>query len=308
MALNKEIYQKFDPLAYLAIKLYSRFLRCLSLRTCLSIGRACGNLLFIVDKRHREIAMTNLRFAFGGEKDENAIQSIARSHFQKLGMTGHEWLRFIYIKKSGLEKICSNVTVEGKEHLDAAKKRNKAVILLSAHFGNFEYAHIYYATHINRLNFIVRRLDNPHLERERLDYNRKAGVNILYRENGLRPAIKRLKKGEDLVIFPDRKASLQEGIPTLFFGKKTSTISVACALSEKYDIPLVPMFITRCKESARHQITFYPMFRVADLGEEAVQKGTQLQNDAIENAIREWPDQWLWIHRKWKCYHSHIYD
>lgn len=273
------------------------------------MGRCLGRFLYFIDYRHRNIALANLQFAYGDEKDEKELKSIARDHFLQLGMIGHEWLRFIKIKKSGLEKICSNISVEGQEHLDAAKQKSKSVILLGAHYGNFEYAHIYYANQINRLNFIVRKMDSPFLEKERLKYNQKANVNILYREHGLRPAIKGLKKGEDLIIFPDRKASRKEGIPVQFFGQKTSTISVAAALSKKYNIPIVPMFITRCEDRTHHKIIFYPMFTVDDPDEKAaVVKGTQIQNDKIEKAIRRYPDQWLWIHRKWKCYHGHIYQ
>ena len=183
------------------------------------------------------------------------------------------------------------------------------MILVSAHFGNFEYAHIYFAAHFNRLNFIVRKLDNAFLERDRIGYNTLANINILYREHGLRPAIKNLKEGQDLVIFPDRKASLKEGIPCRFFGQKTSTIAVACSLSKKYNLPMVPMFITRCKDPLHHKIIFYPMFMADDPDEKrAVQKATQHQNDIIEKAIRTYPEQWLWMHQKWKCYHSYLYE
>lgn len=306
---EKRTYQKFDALAHKAIKIYSWFLRKLSLRTCLTLGRGLGHFLYLVDFRHRKIALANLRFALGDEKDEKTLQAIAKAHFQQLGMTGHEWLRFIDIDSDGLQKICRNISVEGEAHLMAAKKKSPTVILVSAHYGNFEYAHIYYATHYNRLNFIVRRLDNNLLEKERLRYNHKANVNILYKENGLRPALKNLKKGEDIVIFADRKTIVEEGLPLQFFGKKTSTLPVAVAMAKKFNIPMVPMFITRCKDTKRHKLIFYPMFTVADLkGDDAVEQGVQIQNDKIEAAIRQYPDQWLWIHRKWKCYHSHIYE
>lgn len=306
---TKRTYQKLDAFVHVAIKLYSWLLRKLSLGACLTVGRYLGHLLYLIDFRHRKIALANLRFAFGDEKDEKALQTIAKAHFRQWGMIGHEWLRFINIDSNGLEKICSNITVEGEAHLLAAKEKSPAVILVSAHFGNFEYAHIYYATHYNRLNFIVRKLDNDRLEQERLRYNHKANVNILYKENGLRPALKNLKKGEDIVIFADRKTIVEEGLPLKFFGKKTSTLPVAVGMAKKFNIPMVPMFITRCKETARHKLIFYPMFTVADIeGDDALEQGVQLQNDKIETAIRQYPDQWLWIHRKWKCYHSHIYE
>ena len=195
--------------------------------------------------------------------------------------------------------------MEGEEHLIAAKKKNPSVILLSAHFGNWEFAHLYFADTFNRLNFIVRSIDNPLLEKERVAYNERFGVNILYKDNGLRPAIKNLKKGEDLVIFPDRKANLKEGIPCLFFNKKTSTISIIYTLATKYNIPIVPMFIFRTEDITRHKVVFLPELNIEGMD---ITEATNRQNDIIEKAIRELPEQWLWIHRKWKCYHEHIYE
>jgi KDO2-lipid IV(A) lauroyltransferase len=308
MSSKKNRDSGIDRIIYTVMKLYSIFLKHIPFRLCLFIGRCFGLIFYIVDFHHRKIGLINLRFAFEREKDEKEIRSIARKHFQNLGMTGHEWLCLKDLGENDLKKICDRIYIEGKEHLISAKKQNKAVIILSAHFGNWEYSHLCYASHINRLNFIVRKLDNFFLEQERIDYNQNFNVNILYKENGLREAIRNLRNGEDLVIFSDRKANMREGIPSQFFGKKTSTIPLASALSKKYNIPIVPMFIVRCQDKVHHKIVFQPMFNVGDLDEErAVQTGTQIQNDNIEKVIRRYPDQWLWIHRKWKCYHSHIY-
>ena len=308
MSSKKNRYSRFDRIIYTVGAIYSLFLKLLPLRVSLFIGRCLGLIFYIIDFHHRKIGLTNLRFAFGSEKDEKEIRSIARKHFQHLGMTAHEWLCLKSLGEEDLKKICDKIYVEGKEHLISAKKKSQVVIILSAHFGNWEYSHLCYSSRINRLNFIVRKLDNSFLERERIEYNQKFNVNILYKENGLRKAIRNLRNGEDLVIFSDRKANLREGIPSQFFGKKTSTIPLASALSGKYKIPIVPMFIVRCKDKVHHKIIFQPMFNVGDLdGERAIQKGTQIQNDNIEKAIRRYPDQWLWVHRKWKCYHASIY-
>lgn len=249
--------------------------------------------------------MINLKFAYGDEKDEKEMKAIARSYFMKQVITGFEWIRLMWLTRKRLDKIKSHIDVEGEEHLIAAKKKNPSVILLSAHFGSFEYAHLYFADTFNRLNFIVRAIDNPLLEKERVAYNERFGINILYKDNGLRPAIKNLKKGEDLVIFPDRKANLREGIPCLFFNQKTSTISIIYTLATKYNIPIVPMFIYRTKDITRHKIVFFPELNIEGMD---VTEATNRQNEIIEKAIRELPEQWLWIHRKWKCYHEHIYE
>ena len=274
------------------------------LRIWLFFGKCFGFFLYLIDPHHRRIVMINLKFAYGDEKNEKDLKAIARSNFMQYGITGFEWIRLMRLTRSHLDKIKSRIHVEGEEHLAAAKKKNRSVILLSSHFGNWEYAHLYFADTFNHLNFIVRAIDNPLLEKERISYNQQFGVNILYKENGLRPAIKNLKNGEDLIIFSDRKADLREGIPCLFFNQKTSTIPIIYTLAKKYQIPIVPMFIFRSEDMTKHRIVFFPELNIEGMDmTEAIQR----QNDIIEKAIREQPSQWLWIHRKWKCYHEEIY-
>jgi len=259
----------------------------------------------MIDAKHRKIALTNLRFAFGTTKTESEIQDIARKVFEEFGMIANEWSRLKYIKKEELDGL---IEVEGKEYLLAAKKKNPSVILLGAHFGNWEYTHLYYAGAINRLNFIVRKVDNPFLELVRLSYNTRFGVNILYKRNGLRPAIKNLKNGEDLVIFADHKVNLNEGVQCLFFGKNVATNPVIPALSEKYHAPVIPMFIVRCKDCIRHKIIFLPELKL-DPGDkdEMIARAIQRQNDIFEEIIRKYPHQWLWFHRRWSYHYPEIY-
>jgi Kdo2-lipid IVA lauroyltransferase/acyltransferase len=275
------------------------------LRIWLFFGRIFGLIFYVIDPHHRQIALTNLKFAYGNEKSEKELKAIVRSNFMHYGILGFEWIYTMRLTRAGMDKLKSHITVEGEEHITAARKKNPSVILLSAHFGNFEYAHFYFGDTFNRLNFIVRMIDNPLIEKERVYNNNNFGVNILYKENGLRPAIKKLKSGEDLVLFTDRKANLREGIPCLFFNQKTSTIPLVYSLASKYNIPVVPMFIYRTKDVTKHRLVFLPELNIEGLD---MMQATQLQNDVIEKAIREQPELWLWIHRKWKCYHEDIYN
>lgn len=286
------------------IILFHLLSRIVPLRTWLLLGKYFGLIIYLIDSRHRRFALINLKFAYGKEKDEKQLRALVRNNFIQYGILGFEWMRLRGLTRIRLDKLKSHIHVEGEEHLIAAKKKNRSVILLSAHFGNWEYAHLYFADTFNRLNFIVRKIDNPLIEKERIAYNQRFGVNILYKKNGLRLAIRNLKNGEDLVIFPDSKAGIREGIPCRFFNQKTSTIPLIYALAKKYRIPIVPMFIFRTRDITNHRIVFFPELNIEGMD---MAEATQCQNDIIEKAIREYPAQWLWIHRKWKCYHEDIY-
>jgi len=292
-------------ISYLIVKLYSSLSIIVSLKTWLFIGKCFGYFFYVVDIYHRNIALKNLRFAFGNEKKENEIRKIARKNFQQFSMSTHECLR---LNNVSLEEINNLVYVEGKEHLIAAKKKNQSVILLGAHFGNWEYAHSFYSSTINHLNFIVRKVDNPFIEQERINWNKQAGVNIIDKRHGLRLVIKRLKKGEDVVIFADQKGRLKDDFPCQFFGKKTSTMTIVPALARKFHIPIVPMFIVRCDDGVHHRILFFPELEVGyDEEKQGIDEATQRQSDIIEKVVREYPDHWLWFHKRWKRYHMYLY-
>jgi Kdo2-lipid IVA lauroyltransferase/acyltransferase len=278
---------------------------CVPLRVWVFGGKVFGKFLYAIAGKQRNIALINLRLAFGETKTEKEIRTIARKCFEEFGMIAFEWLTLKNLKK---EKLDGLIEVEGMENLLAARKKNPSVIFLGAHFGNWEYAHLYYAANINRLSFIVRAVDNPALETERVSYNTRFGVDILYKKNGLRPAIKNIKHGEDLVIFADQKVNLSEGFPCRFFGKEVATIPVAPALSEKYHAPVIPMFIVRGENSIRHKIIFLPELKLySNDGEEMIARATQRQNDIFEEIIRKYPHQWLWFHKRWSYHYPEIY-
>ena len=304
--MKKKSHRAFR-LIYIFCSVYFFMARLAPLRLCVFIGKNLGLLLYLVDYKHRMISLRNLRFALGPKKTDRELRSIARRSFEEFGMIAHEWSRLKYIKKEELLRL---VDVEGMENLMAAKKKNPTVILFGAHFGNWEYTHLFYASTINRLDFIVRAIDNPFLEAIRLTYNTAFGVNILYKQNGLRPAIKNLKNGEDLVVFVDQKVNLSEGILCRFFGKITATIPLVPALSLKYHAPIVPMFIVRCKDRIHHKIIFLPELELDTDNknqDQTIAEATQRQNDIIETIIRHYPQQWLWLHRKWSYHYPELY-
>jgi len=232
---------------HLAALAYASVSRLFPLQIWLLIGKYLGRFFYILDFAHRRISRRNLRFAFGNH---------------------------------------SLVQVEGKEHLDAARRKSRSVILLGAHFGNWEYAHAYYASTINTLNFIVRSIDNPLLEKERVLNNQRFGVRILYKENGLRQAIRRLKNGEDLVIFADRKQTFTRDIPCRFFDRKTSTMTLVPVLARKYRVPVVPMFIVRDEDLVHHRLLFFPELEVRydDDKEQCISEAAQRQSNMIETS------------------------
>jgi Kdo2-lipid IVA lauroyltransferase/acyltransferase len=269
-------------------------------------GRLLGAAACRLLNRHRNIAVANLKFAFQNEKSPAAIQRLVYQNFQQWGMIAFEWAQCALVDRMAPGKLPLRVRVKGHAHIQAARRKGSAVLLLSAHFGNWEYGHYYYARYINTLNFIVRRIDNPYLESRRVASYQHHGVNVLYKEVGLKAAIKNLRKGQDLVIFADQKANPREGVTGSFFGRNSTSIPLVASFAKKFQLPIVPMFVVRRGNSATHELTFLPELEYSP--SESVTAITQRQNDIIEKIIRRHPDHWLWMHRRWKTEYPEIYQ
>jgi KDO2-lipid IV(A) lauroyltransferase len=278
--------------------------------TPLSMGLAGGRLMGAAAcrllNRHRNIAVANLKFAYQNEKTPAEIQRLVYRNFEQWGMIAFEWARAAPIGGAQSGELPFPVRVKGLKHLQAARRKSEAVLLLSAHFGNWEYGHYCYGRDIHTLNFIVRRIDNPYIESCRVLNNRRFGVNILYKEVGLKAAIKNLRKGQDLVIFADQKANPREGVVGRFFGRNSTSIPLVASFAKKFELPIVPMFVVRCGNSPNHELTFLPELEYGP--GDSVTDITQRQNDIIEKMIRRHPDHWLWMHRRWKTEYPEIYE
>ena len=299
---------RIDRLAFLAVQGYYAFSRCMPLSVWLGLGRGMGTLLYRFAGKYRRIARANLRFAFGASIDEHQIDRIILDNFKQFGMIGHEFVQTLDPPGRTAATLDRLVRVEGEENLQAARAKSQAVILLGAHFGNWEIGHRYYARHFNRLNFIVRHIDNPLFEQARYRSNTALGVNILYKDNGLREAIQRLRKGEDLVIFADQNANRKEGIMADFFGHPTTSLYIAPGLAQKYQVPLVPMFTVRDRDPRCHRLVFLPEIPIGyGAAKEDIEVLTRRQNERLEEIITRYPDHWLWLHRKWKADYPELY-
>lgn len=269
-------------------------------------GRCLGRVIYHLSKKHRDIAHANVRFVYEGEKSEEDMDKIVRQSFLCLGMQAFDIARGITFVLTGPGCKESKISYEGLENYDAAVSSGKGILILSAHFGAMDYANAFYAKKSGRpVNFLLRKLDNPYLQNMFTAAGKKAGIKFFYKGTGLRPVVRNVMKGEDLVVYADQSASKHIGIDATFFGKETISLPLLPSLAKKTGSPILPMFIYRQPDHVHHKIVFFPPIFATE--HDTVQSLTQKQNDMIETAIRRMPEQWLWIHRKWKKTYPHLY-
>jgi len=263
---------------------------------CLAAGRGLGLLAYRLDRRHRRIAMENLAVAFGRERSEAERAEIARASFRNLGGLFADILK---ISRYSRKRILGLVDVEGRAHMEAALARGKGVLLFTGHFGNWEIAAAP-LTEIGMLQVVARALDNPLLEKELASLRTKFGGRIIDKFGAARPILKALARNEIVAILIDQNVLRSQAVFVDFFGKAAGTTPGLAAFHLKTGAPLVPIFVHPAPRG-RYLLKIREPFTVPPSGEadDDVLKITRLCTKIIEREIREFPELWFWVHKRW---------
>ena len=260
-------------------------------------GRGLGRLAYRIDRRHRDIALSNLRGAFGREKGARELASIAVRLFENLGMNMMEFSRVPWLKRGNLKGY---VQCEGFENLREALKRGKGVIFITGHLGNWELMAAYYGLKGYPLDIVVRDLDSPLVDDFVRWVRTRSGNRVVPKRKSMRELLRTLRGGGIVGILLDQNVTWSEGVFVNFFGKLACTNKGAALLAAASGSPVIPTFIVR--EGGRHRIIIGREIEVVNSGERRsdVVENTYRFTRAIEDMVRRYPDQWFWIHQRWK--------
>lgn len=283
-----------DFIYYLAVV----FLFLIKLIPCnylVNLGSFLGFLFFKFAKDRKQV-IENLHIAFP-EKSDTEIQKIKADFSKHLGKSLFEFLSLNNLKGKDFEKLFYFV---GKENLDAALKNGKGVILLTGHIGNWEFTGAYLASIGYPINVVAKKIYDERLNDILVGIRQAKCVKSLLRTESTKEMIKALKNNECLGILIDQDTSVK-GCFVDFFGKKCFTPIGASVMALKYNAVVLPVFTCRI-ENNRHLIEIQKPIEMIISGnhDEDVVKNTQKFNDIIEQQIRKYPAQWVWVHKRWK--------
>jgi len=287
-------------LEYAAVRLWSLLINCFPIETNLRTARLLGRLWWLLMKRHRQRAMENLRAAFGDRYSDEQLGRIARRSFEhfaqlylvELVMTPrivNEWSWSRYVELEDLGPALRELLV------------GRGVILLTAHFGNYELL----GYTINRLGLplhaVMRPLDNPLLNDFLEESRRAAGLHLLIKRGASEQAGQILAGGGALCFIADQDAG-RKGVFAEFFGRPASWYKSLGLLAMQYRVPLVVGYAVRFREGFGYRIATERIVRPHEWEgrDDPLQWITQTIASSLENAIRRWPEQYLWAHRRWK--------
>ena len=284
-------------LEYIAFQFTAFLVELLPLSGAQWLGRRLGRFVFGVLGYRRDVTLSNLRRAFR-EKTDLALEEIARGAYENIGISLLELLWFPRLTR---ERVLKAVRFDKPEILTKAYERGKGVLILTAHFGNWELLgqaiYVHFGFPINGLA----KTQSNRLVNESIDKRRsRLGPKVIPMETSLRDVLRALRNGELVAIVADQAAP-KENVPVEFFGTMVPTHQGPSAFSLKVGSPIVAVFAVRAADGTYDaHLMEVPSEDLTGPSEENIVELTRRHVKITEDFIRKFPDQWLWMHKRWK--------
>ncbi len=264
----------------------------------LKVSQVVAAIAHAVLPHLRHHAEVNLRLAFPELGDADREQ-IKRGTFRNLGRLLGEVSQFPKLNRQNIESI---VQYEGLENYLNAVTTGRGVILLTGHIGAWELSVFAHSIYGHPMSFLARRVDNPLVERLAETNRTRFGNRSIDKKNSVREVLKTLKSGGVVGILADLNASREEGVFVDFFGIPACTTAGIATLALRTGAVVLPGYIVWDEAAKIHRLHFEPAIETISTGnrDEDVLTNTANYTKAIESIVRRYPDQWLWIHRRWR--------
>lgn len=293
--------------AYLfSFKLFSLLIRFTPKVLLRALLNFLAKLAYLLDTRHRKIAQANLDLAYEDRLSQEEKTQIIKKCYKNLLYLLKDFINNQNITK---EELLKKVTIHNEHFYKQAKAYGKGIIFQTAHYGNWELISLCMGAVYGPLSVIGRNLDSAKMN-EILQNNREQfNVTLLEKNGALRGMIKALKQNHNVGLLVDQNTSENEGILIDFFGKEARHTPSAALLSRKMKTPILPVFITT-KDYEHFDITFYEpiITEKSENTEKDILESVQKQATITQKVIEQKPDEWFWLHRRWKNQYANIYE
>ncbi|HEX4796107.1 MAG TPA: lysophospholipid acyltransferase family protein [Humisphaera sp.] len=297
--MAKERNDLLDRLLYFALRLVAMALHCFPVNLNLRTAKLIGDIMYAVDRRHRERAMGNLRRSFPN-MPERQRRKLARRSMQHLVMLALEVLFTTRLIR--LETYASYCELENmRDALRLMLDPKRGLILLTGHYGNWEILGYVLATFGFETTGIARPLDNPHINDWLMGVREKQGQRIIDKKGATGEVTDLLERGKAVGFIADQNAG-PKGLFVDFFGRKASTYKSIGLLAMQYSVPVVVGYARRVNDRFHFKVGVQDIIHPADWTDhpDPLRYITQRYTHAIEQMVRDDPGQYLWVHRRWK--------
>jgi len=277
---------------------FVHFLRVLPRGVARWVGAVIGGIAYLSLGRLRRVGLGNLAMAM---PDLSALQreQVLREEYRNLG-----WLLAEFCQMSSYTEAFARrfIRYEGLEHYLAARERGKGVFVLTGHLGAWELSSFFHSLAGYPMGMVVRPLDNPLVDRLVNRIRCQHGNRVLPKDDFARGLIGAMRAGETVGILMDTNMTPPQGIFVPFFGVEACTASGLARVAQKTGASVLAGFLLWEANERGYVLRFGPELMLSDTDDVELDtaSNTALFTGVLENAIREYPAQWLWMHRRWK--------
>jgi KDO2-lipid IV(A) lauroyltransferase len=261
-------------------------------------GITLGQLVYLFHAKLRRVGMRNLQLAFP-EKTARERKKILRGVFTSLGRQLGEVCLF---PRYSQENVAEVVVYSGFENFEQAQGRGKGVLYLTAHLGGWELSAFSHSLQGHPLHVVMRGMDNPYLDRFVQSMRTMHGNRTVDKDNFVRGLLSAMKAGETVGILMDTNMTPPQGVFVDFFGIPACTASGLARIALRSDAAVIPGFTIWDRELRKYVLRFEPALKLIRTGDEEadIVANTAMFTKVIEEYVRRYPNQWLWVHRRWK--------
>lgn len=271
--------------------------------------KSIASAFYHLDKKHTNIMRVNLKMCFATLKDDE-IERLIKKNYYNFALFGAE---FLLNQNTTKEQILSKISFENEELFNSVLSQNRPIIVQTAHYGNWELFSLAMAARYGAVSIIGRALDSAKMN-EILSANRtRFDIELIEKKSAVKQALKALNNRRLLGILVDQNTAKNEGLECEFFGKKIMHTHAASVFASKSGAIIIPTFIERDEsKDDSFKIVFYDPIDMQVLSqnhskEGALRLATQAQSDATAAQISKKPDEYFWMHKKFKCFYKDSY-
>ena len=261
------------------------------------IADAIGAIWYVLDKSHREIVHENMARAYGSEKSGAEMRNIARRCFGHIARIPFEMGWSLRLQRKDLMRHCR---MTGLSHLRRAYAKGRGVLILTLHIGNWELLPTSFIASGFGVSMVYRPLDFEPVDNFIFDYRSRYGGRPIPKQKSMRRILNALAQKDCVGILLDQTAKLKDGVVVEFFGHPAWTNKGMALMALKTQAPVLSSFLVR--NGLDYEVHIGPQIPLVRTGskEDDVRLNTLRYNQALEEIIRKYPEQWLWMHRRWK--------
>jgi len=261
-------------------------------------GLLIAGVVYHFHPRLRRVGLRNLELAFP-KKPLAERRKILRGVYRSLGRLLAEFCLFPHYTR---ENVTGVATYQGFENFEAAEKRGKGVLFLTGHFGGWEIGSFFHSLQGHPMRIVVRPIDNPYVDELVTRYRTLHGNSLIGNQGFARGLLAAMQANETVGILMDTNMTPPQGVFVDFFGIPACTAVGIARVALHTDAAVVPAFTIWDPVLRKYRVEFSPAVELvrSDDGEADAVANTALFNRIFEEYVRKYPDQWLWVHRRWK--------